>query len=248
MSSSQEFKFKIDAFTPDTLPMARLAEYMTDFAMILGEPSSVHFNRIEKGSATLVSTVDVTAVPKVRERFKSIRAGKGPEDAMQAFQKANRRLKEDNCTGVLTEVGVEGVICLPGRETKVPMPYGPFSQEGSLDGKVIMVGGKSDPVPVHIQQGEITYNCHAKRDLASTLGHHLFESELRVQGVGRWTREPEGTWTLNRFNILSFQVLNDEPLSKVVASLREVPGSGWNEVPDPWSELKRMREEDAGAH
>ena len=248
MSSGQEFRFKIDKFTPDTLPMARLAEYMADFAIMLGEPTSVHFNRIEGGSTTLVSTVDVTAVPKVRKRFKSIRDGNGPADAMRAFQKTNARLKEDNCSGALAEAGVADVILFSGRETKIPVSYGPFSQEGSLDGKVIMVGGKSDPVPVHIQQGEVTYNCHARRDLASSLGHHLFESELRVRGVGRWTREPEGTWTLNRFNILSFQVLDDEPLRKVVAQLREVPGSGWNEVPDPWSELKRMREEDVEAH
>ena len=248
MSSGQEFTFKIDAFTPDTLPMARLAEYMADFAVILGEPTSVHFNRIEKGSATLVSTVDLTAVPKVRKRFKSIRDGNGPEDAMQAFQKMNGRLKDDNCSGILAEANVADVILFPGREMKTPMTYGPFSQEGSLDGKVIMVGGKSDPVPVHIQQGETTYNCHAKRELASALGHYLFKCELRVRGVGRWTREPEGTWTLNRFNILSFQILDDEPLSKVLAHLREVPGSGWNEVPDPWSELRRMREEDVEAN
>ena len=248
MSSGQEFRFKIDAFTPDTLPMARLAEYMADFAIMLGELTSVHFSRIEEGSATLVSTVDVNAVPRVRERFKSIRDGNGPKDAMQAFQKINFRLKDDNCSGILAEEDAAGVILFPGREMEIPVPYGPFSQEGSLDGKVIMVGGKADPVPVHIQQGEIIYNCHAKRDLASALGHHLFEAELRVRGVGRWTREPEGTWTLNRFNILSFQVLDDEPLSKVVAYLREVPGSGWNQVPDPWSELKRMREEDVEAN
>ena len=248
MSSGEEYRFKIDAFTPDTLPMARLAEYMADFAKMLGEPESVHFDRIENGSATLVSVVDDTAVPKVRERFNGIRAGDGPADAMQAYRETNRRLKNDNCVGILTENGVADIILFPGREMEEPVSYGPFTQEGSLDGKVIMVGGKSDPVPVHIEQGSVTYNCHARREIASALGRYLFKSELRVKGSGRWTREPDGTWTLNRFNICSFQVLEDEPLSMVIARLREVPGSRWDEVADPWSELMRMREEDPGAH
>ena len=248
MSTRQEYRFKIDAFTPETLPMVRLAEYMADFAIMLGETANVHFNRIEEGSATLVSIVDPTSVPKVRERLIRIRAGNGPEEAMQASKKTNRRLKDDNCIGILTEGSAAEIIHFPGREMRDPVSYGPFNQEGSLDGKVIMVGGKSDPVPVHIEQGGCIYNCHARRDVASALGHHLFESELRIQGVGRWTREPDGTWTLNRFTIQSFVVLQDEPLSTVVAKLREVPGSGWNEVTDPWSELMKMRKQDSESH
>ena len=119
MSSGQEFTFKIDAFTPGTLPMARLAEYMADLAVMLGEPTSVHFSRIEEGSATLVSTVDLTAVPKVRERFKNIRVGNGPEDAMQAFQKMNVRLRDDNCSGILAEADAAEVILFPGKEMKL---------------------------------------------------------------------------------------------------------------------------------
>jgi len=134
------------------------------------------------------------------------------------------------------------------RTLNEPVVFGPFNQEGTLDGIVIMVGGKSDPVPVHIEQGSAVYNCHAKRDVAIALGRHLFQSELRVRGKGRWTREAEGTWTLNRFTIQNFKVLDDEPLSAVVAKLREIPGSGWREVADPWSELMGMRKHDDETH
>ncbi len=33
---SREFRFTIDAFTPSTIPLLRLAEYMHDFAILLG--------------------------------------------------------------------------------------------------------------------------------------------------------------------------------------------------------------------
>jgi len=130
------------------------------------------------------------------------------------------------------------------REMDEPVVFGLCIQEGTLDGKVIMVGGKSDPVPVHIEQGGTVYNCQAKRDVAGLLGRYLFHCELRILGEGRWTREADGTWTLNRFTIQRFEVLDNAPLSAVVAKLREILGSGWREVADPRSELMGMRKYD----
>lgn len=246
MSNGQEYIFKIDAFTPETLPMARLAEYLADLAIMLGEVRSVHFVRLDGGSTSVVHQIEEEAVPIVRERVNEIRRGDGPPDAMKAYEQTNRRLKDDDCIGVLTENGTAEIIRFPGREMEDPESYGPFNQDGALDGKIILVGGKSDPVPVHIQQGEVIYNCHAIRSIASELGRHLFESEVRVKGNGRWTREPDGEWTLNRFTIKGYEVLEDESLSKVVAELREITGSGWNEVDDPWEEIMSMRQQDDG--
>ena len=246
MSNGQEYRFKIDAFTPDTLPMARLAEYLSDLATMLGEVASVHFVRLDRSSTAVVHQIEAAAVSKVRERVNSILRGDGPPDAMKAYKQTNRRLKDDNSIGVLTENGTAEIIRFPGREMEYPESYGPFKQDGALDGKIILVGGKSDPVPVHIQQGEVIYNCYAVRSLASELGRHLFESEVRVKGNGRWTREPDGEWTLDRFTIKSYEVLEDEPLSTVVAELREIRGSGWNKVADPWEEIMNMRQQDDG--
>src|SRR4051812_2720236 len=93
-----EYRFAIDAFTPDTLPMARLAEYMGEFACLLGQTDHVHFARIEKGSATLVSTVEWEAIPKVRERVRVVkyRDPAAPTEAVRAFDNLDRRLALDN--------------------------------------------------------------------------------------------------------------------------------------------------------
>lgn len=240
----REYIFKIDGITPDTIPMGRLAEYMSDLAVMLGEQDRVHFVRLDKGSAVLVSKIEEKATPFVRERLSRIRQGDGPTEAIKASRRTNQRLKRDNATGEISENGDVVVIRFPGRDIEEPVTYGPFTQEGTLDGKVILVGGKSDPVPVHIEQGDTVYNCHAKRDIASALARHLFQSELRVRGDGRWTRGADGNWELNRFTINSFVVLDDEPLSAVVAKLREVPGNGWRNISDPWSELMGMRQQD----
>lgn len=45
-SKGAEYRFQIDAYTPETITMARLAEYMTYLAQVLGETASVHFDRL----------------------------------------------------------------------------------------------------------------------------------------------------------------------------------------------------------
>lgn len=242
MTGGYEYRFEIDAYTRDTLPMWRLAEYMADLAVMLGEPESVHFMRVDEGSAVLVQAIDEPAVPKVRERTRQIRSAEAPPEAMTAYRRTNRRLKADNAVGVVKEETGAEVIRFPGREQPEPLTFGSFNQEGSLDGIVIRLGGTGDPVPVHIETPNHVYShCLAKRELAKTLGGYIFDVELRVHGTGRWSRDENGMWVLERFMISSFEVLDSQPLSAVVARLRDIPGSEWPTLDDPWHELSEIR-------
>ena len=243
MARSLEIRFRIDAFTPDTLPMARLAEYMADLAVILGEPGNVHFVRLEESSAVLVQKVDAVAVPKVRERTRLVRAGEGPTDALAAYRRVNHHLRQDDSIGVLTEETGAEIIHFPGREQVAQVTFGAFNHEGTLDGVIIRLGGTSDPVPVHLQAANRLYSrCVASRTLAKTLGRYIFGPELRLHGKGRWFRDEGGNWVLDRFVIARAEVLDDQPLSAVVARLRDVPGSEWPSVDDPWAELGQIRD------
>lgn len=242
MANGREVRFKIDAYTPETMPMARLADYMAEFAVVLGETPNVHFVCVEPGSTILVQRVDEEAMPKVRERVRSVHAGQGPAEAMTAFKRINHFLRQDDGIGVVTEESGAEIIRFPGREQVEAVTFGAFNQEGTLDGVIIRLGGRAHPVPVHLEEanGRIRI-CSASRDVAKTLGQYIFGPELRVHGVGRWFRDEDGTWILDRFTIASFEVLDDQPLSAVVAQLRDVPGSEWPDVPDPWSELDKIR-------
>lgn len=244
MKTPREYKFRIDAYTPDTIPMARLAEYMQDLATLLGEKEHVHFVRLDEGSTVLVQKIDTESVPKVRARISAIdvAAGGGPEDSLRAFRAIDRRLAEDNAVGHLYQDGGAEIIRFPGCESPRPLTFGAFNQPGSLDGLLIKIGGKDETVPVHLQEGSAVYICNATRDMARRLAPHLFSGILRVHGTGRWARDAEGQWLLRRFNISDFEVLEDAPLSAVVARLRQVPGSGWKEIDDPHAELKRLRQ------
>jgi len=250
MENASEYRFKIDAYTPETIPMSHLAEYMQDLSALLGEREHVHFVRLEEGSTTLVQRIDRESVPKVQARVSAIDVieGEGPEDALRAFKALDRRLAADNAVGHLYQGDGAEIIHFPGCEKAKPLTFGAFNQPGSLDGFLIKIGGKDETVPVHLQEGDTVYICNATREMARRLAPHLFAATLRVHGTGRWERDAEGSWNLRRFNIAEFEVLDDAPLSEIVARLRQVSGCGWKDIEDPHAELLRLRQGMDEAH
>src|SRR3989344_5225289 len=100
-----EYPFKIDVFTPDTLPMARLAKYLAALADLVGHSDSTHFVAIEKGSAKLVHKVEAPDVPKVDRRLGDVAQGVGPKDAVRAFKALDDLLADDNAVGELSRSG-----------------------------------------------------------------------------------------------------------------------------------------------
>jgi hypothetical protein len=246
----REYRFRIaDSFTPETLPMERLAEYVAAFAKLLGEKENVHFRSIERGSAVLLARIDVPAQPKVRDRLEAVRDGRGPSDARGAFDALDEMLRKDNATGTVSSDTGDVVILFPGRNRPEPLVYGPFRQDGTIDGQLIRVGGKDQTVPVHLRDGAIIHTgLICTPEIARRIAPHLYGPVLRVHGAGTWYRTGAGEWELRSFRIGDFEVLDDAPLLTVVSNLRKVKGSNWNELPDPVQALLAERHGDEGAH
>jgi hypothetical protein len=234
-----KYEFKIDVFTPETLPMARLAEYMADLANLLGNVEKVHFVRLKKGSTILVHEVEWEAAPKVVERIRAVRQAEAPPEAMKAYQSIDHRLASDNAIGRLIAPSRESIIEFPGRSRPTSAAYGPFTQPGSFDGIPIMIGGKTDPVPVHLEEGDLIHLCYAPRAIAKRLAPYLFVGAVRVVGNGRWHRNPDSIWRMDRFIIAEFSPLNDESLGEAVAKLRTAAGKPEHE--DVIAELDKIR-------
>ena len=83
MTDDKKLIFYIDAYSPETIPMAKLAEYMADFAALLGKEQGVHFDHLESGSTTIVSRVEYEDLPKVTTRLNDIRQGTAPKELAQ---------------------------------------------------------------------------------------------------------------------------------------------------------------------
>ena len=238
VGDSLEYRYVIDGFTPETLPMSRLAEYVHLWATLLGENSHVHFKRVERGSTVLVAKVEKESVPKVQVRVRGLQDGTAPPDVRGAYRALNDLLVKDNSSGRM-EGGAE-IIPFPGIKRVVPEVYGPFNQDGTLDGRLVRIGGRKEKIKAVIDDGQRAYPCDVTKEQAKKLAAYLFDM-VRVTGRGRWTRESTGEWILKRFKVDSFEPFNDRPLSEVLAELRAIEGNGWRDVDDPYEELRRLR-------
>ena len=237
------YDFRIDAWKPETLPMARLAEYLAKLAVLFGNKEHVHFVKVRKGSAVPELIVDEPAAPKVRERLRLAGSLDAPEDIARAHRDINRMLRDDNATGTLRLKGGAKILDFPGRKT--PLAEEAVVHEfGELDGMVIRVGGKDESVPVMLEGAEgAYYRCNTTREMARKLAGYLFGQTVRVAGRGKWRRTQEGAWELEAFNIEAFEALDETPLTDVITAMRKVEGSGWNELDDPQAVFKRLRGE-----
>lgn len=242
MSGTREYRFRIKGYTRATLPMERFVEYARDLVALFGHEASVHFDRIADGSAVLVANVDPSAAEGVRERLAGVRTGQAPSDAAQAFETLNKRLARDRKSAVLKEAGSPKVILFPGTGDSEPLPYGAIKQQSSVDGTLVRLGGRQELANIQIEgrDGKLV-RCRATRDMARRICKHLYGPELRVYGEGRWCRGDDGSWEIGRLTISNFEVLVDDAIASVVASLRAVEGSDWDEVEDPLTELVHIR-------
>lgn len=225
--SSNEYTFRIDVFTPDTLPMARMAEYLAALASLMGHTESIHFARIEEGSARLVSRVEEQDAPKVQRRLEAATSANPPQGTAKAFKILDDMLAEDNAVGEV--IGPTGAVIIPfpGRARPKALTFPAFRQDGSIDGQIVSIGGRDRTAHVTLQDGGLTYtNIDLNRDVARELAKHLYGTKVRLFGSGRWERHPEGTWKLLAFNVDRHEVLDDTPLSAVLAEIRSIPESG----------------------
>lgn len=243
-----EYTFKIDAFTPDTIPMARLAEYMAALADLIGHKDSTHFVRLTEGSAKLVHRIEATDAPKVERRLREVIDGTPAKEACRAFSRLDELLADDNATGELQVTGGALVIEFPGRTRPKRLTFPPFRQDGSIEGQLVSVGGRDTSAHAILQDGAVTFTgCTLSRELARDLGKHLYGPKIRFTGNGRWERQVDGAWKLLDFRVDHFDVLDNSPLPEVLNDLRALPSKIANN-PNAYYEMMNLGLDDGETH
>ncbi len=219
-----EYVFSIDAFTPDTLPMARLAEYLQALAKMLGHADHTHFVRLDEGSAMLVHKVDAVDAPKVEARLNNVRLGSAPKDALAARKVLNDLLANDNAIGTLNEVST-GRVVLPfeGRNREKPLAFPPFREDTTIDGQVVSIGGRDSTAHAILQDGDTFHvNLTMKRDVAQELAKRLYGKQVRLFGNGRFERQVDGVWKMHDFRVDRFEDLKEQPIAEALKEIRQV--------------------------
>ena len=72
MADFERFEFVLPGYTPETMPLDRLLEYLGQLAVILGNPSDLHLIKIEKSSTKPVIVMPHHAAAKARKAIRQM--------------------------------------------------------------------------------------------------------------------------------------------------------------------------------
>ena len=239
-----EYVFSIDVFQPETMPMARLAEYMAALAKMFGHAEHTHFVAVEKGSAKLRTAVDLVDAPKVEARLNGVRVGDAPKDAIAGKLALEDLLANDNAVATLTEGDTDRVV-IPfiGRNRPKALTFPPFREDTSIDGVLVKIGGKDPSAHATLQDGDVFHvGVTMRRELARELAPLLYGPTIRMFGNGRFERQLDGVWKMNDFKVDRYERLDERPISEALTLMRAVPG---NRLMDVYSyrDVAAMRDE-----
>jgi len=243
--AKKEIRFHIEGTTPHTLPMARLAEYLAELSVLFGNKQHVHFLRVETGSMPCVIEVDQEYEEKVFTRVKRAALKRGPKDAVRANSSLRAMLKKDGLWAELQQDNGNVVASYPLITENKQETFGPFWQDGSLDGFVVRLGGIDETLPVHLLYEGRQYICNASREIVRELGPRIWGEPVRVHGRGKWYRNEQGIWEMLFFDIHSWENLKATTLSDAIAHLRAIPNNELLSLRDPLAEMRKIRSGDA---
>jgi len=251
MSSLKELRLRIEGtvdgveMTPETMPMSRLVEYLTDLVAIMGHKDAVHLMRVEEGSTMPVLYIHSDEESRITSRIQEAQKGTSVKEANLAYKRFDNRLREDQAVAEIVNIerGAK-IIEFPGRNVAMPQEYAQIREAGELIGEVRRVGGLDETVPIWLRRsdGEVFY-CEADEIIAKDLAHHLYKT-LRVYGVGTWNRNNEGVWKLEKFRIRSFdpEQLSNATFTDTLNELKAIPNNAWVTMADPLAEVRAIRD------
>ena len=237
----KELHFSIEGATPYSLPMARLVQYLRELAQLFANEDKVHFLKVDEGSADCTMEIEEEVAPLISERVERAAKGQGPTEATRAYKSLRSLLEKDEKSAYMEWKDGDVIAHFPKKPGSSTETFGPFWQEGTLDGILWKIGGLDATVPVHLIYDNAHHICNTTRDVAKDLAHHLYGQPVRVHGRGKWYRNADGNWELRWFDIYRFEPLSDDNLLDVVARLRGIPNNDLLESKDPLGEMHQIR-------
>ena len=220
MTDFVEYYFRIIGPSPETMPMARLATYMAELARLMGSEEKVHFGRIIDRSVGMIAYVPQEELPVVSPRIRAA-AYNDSSDASSAFRQLNKLLGEDGWKAELPLPGGAEIIQFPGTP-KNDKALRRVNQPTTVRGRLVRIEGAGDVVKIGLDiDGTLSARVSIKASNVQEMGRY-FQSYISVTGEGRWKRDDDGHWTLEDLKAVSFEPLDNSPLTDVLSRLRHL--------------------------
>lgn len=241
MDGSARFQLRVTAYTPKTIPLGRLAEYMQGMSALFGNQSAVHFGGLSKGSTVITAVIEQEFVAPVERRLQLVSTEDSPADVAKAIARLETLMREDGARGMLSRDG-ERIIKFLGIDAVVADRIGPIREATTLEGELVRIGGRDRTLHALIVSPEgAEYRVSTtNREQAKALAVHLF-SIVRASGTGSWLRSEAGVWELEELRLESFEPVVDRSLADAVSELRAIEDNGWSSFADPLAQLRGLR-------
>lgn len=221
MKDAAEYTFRIDDFTPKSMPFGRLVDYYAEIKKILGNSKSVHLVALFEGSHGSAFAIDPDYREEVEQNLTQINQGTASKIATRANKIINEMLKDDGTSGRLCNSEGENVIVFPGQGVVQSINLR-VRDAANFVGELYHISGTQGDVKVRISTD--TYGvvyCTTTRDIAKELGDFLFEN-VKVSGRGVWSRTVSGDWDISDFLITDFKPINKESLRTSIDKIRRL--------------------------
>ena len=244
MKDLERFKFTVPGYTPETMPLDRLMEYLNHLSIVIGSPGDLHLVAIERSSTRPVLAMRHDVAVKARHHAREVSQGGGSARRREAFDTIRRLVAEDGGKpAVLKEPKGAVILKFPSVDIGQDQVIHAIRQPTSLEGALVRIGGVGENAQLLIQEmnGNVIAGCTASRSVAQAMAPLIYRS-IRVSGIGTWHRNEDGKWAIVRLHVQSFEPLDESELDDVVAKLRAV-NVEW--PADSMAQLQAMREQAA---
>ena len=238
LADSTTYTFKIEDFTPESMPFGRLVDYYIEIKRMLGVADNLHLVDLVEGSHGSSFKIDKNHETALTRRLMEINEGTAPKAAVNAREAINKMLSEDGTSGSFYDSRGINVIPFPG---KLSAAASQVRMRGSASfvGELYHIAGTKDDAKVRISTDAYgVVFCATSKDVAKALRDFLFE-DVKVSGRGMWARTETGKWDIDNFIIADFAPVKKESLRQSVDRLR---GMHIEWPDDPVGEIAKIEE------
>jgi len=242
MSDFEELSFIIPGFTPETMPLDRLIEYLQQMAVVLGDPKNLHLVAIRTSSVSPVLHAPKETALEARDRAQRVQRGDGTRRQIGAYNRISKMVRRDAAgtkyagRPALLRTVDRIILEIPAAPEESGVIEG-LRQMTTIDGQLIKVGGVGDNASLQLQDldGRILSGFTATRSLTKELATLIYEP-VRLMGIGQWSRSGDGVWELDRMHVQSYERLEDEDATVTIERMRDLkvewPSDAWERLRD----------------
>lgn len=228
---------------PHQLRIDRLADYMREFAGLIGLENEPMFAGIKDASTGLRAKVPGNRRARAWKRIQLAKLDPCSK-AARHLRQIESMLGEDGLSSAQLKDSSDKIIYLFQAHEQVSVDSVTIRQHGVVDGVVTGIVGADDTMHLHVRDvlARDIKLLVRNEDMARRLLKHFRQGSIRLQVHGLWTRTEDG-WVPenNRCVVDGYEVLDDAPATEVFAQMASIPGDGWRELEDPMAVWRDIR-------